>query len=165
MSEDAYARKEGFPTKIVMAVLTGIVIILWFLFGYGYFTSPLPAQGSEPPTIWLVYQGDIYTGIRGSYCWADKCIDTTFPNPTGVIYVEKGSSISFMMNSLIEPSSINAQVFVVDEKGNPLQVGELVSEGNDRYSVNLENGTFIVNVSAGWKDLGDVNYAFKINVS
>lgn len=165
MSEDAYARKEGFPTKIVMAVLAGIVIVLWFVFGYGYFTSPLPAQGSEPPTIWLVYQGDIYTGTRGSYCWADTCVDTTFSNPTGVINVAKGSSISLMMNSLIRPSSVNAQVFVIDEQGNPLQVGELVSEGNDRYGVNLESGIYIVNVFASWKDLGDVSYAFKINVS
>ena len=38
MSEDAYARKEGFPTKIVMAVLAGIVIVLWFVFGYGFIT-------------------------------------------------------------------------------------------------------------------------------
>ena len=165
MSEDAYARKEGFPTKIVMAVLAGIVIVLWFVFGYGYFTSPLPAQDPEPPTIWLVYQGDIYTGTRGSYCWADMCIDTTFPNPTGVIDVAKGSSISFMMNSLVRPSSVNAQVFVIDKNGSPSQVGELVGEGNDRYSVNLEDGIYIVNVSAGWNDLGDVSYAFKINVS
>jgi len=165
MSEDAYARKEGFPTKIVMAVLAGIVIVLWFVFGYGYFTSPLPAQGPEPPTIWLVYQGDIYTGIRGSYCWADICVDTTFPDPTGVVDVGKGAPISFMMNSLVRHSSVNAQVFVIDENGNPLQVGELVSEGNDKYTVNLENGTYIVNVFASWKDLGDVSYAFKISVS
>jgi hypothetical protein len=165
MTEDAYARKEGFPTKIVMAVLAGIVIILWFIFGYGYFTSPLPPQGSEPPTIWLVYQGDIYTGIRGSYCWADKCIDAIFPDPTGTIEVAKGVSISFMMNSLVRPSSMSVQVFVVDEKGIPSQVGELVSEGIDKYKVNLENGIYIVNVLASWNDLGNVSYAFRINVS
>lgn len=165
MSEDAYARKEGFPTKIVMIVLAGIVMVLWFIFGYGYFTSPLPDQGAEPPTIWLVYQEDIYTGIRGSYCWSNTCVDTIFPNPTGAIDVTKGSSISLMMNSRVRPSSIDAQVFVLDDQGNPLQVGQLISEGSDKYKVNLENGTYIVNILANWEDLGDVSYAFKINVS
>ena len=165
MSEDAYARKEGFPTKIVMVALAGIVIALWFAFGYGYFTSPLPDNSSDPPTIWLVYKGDIYTGARGSYCWADVCVDTLFPNPTGTIDVAKRSAVSFMTNSLLKPTSMSAQVFVPEEQGNPTQVGELPSEGNDRYTVNLEKGTYIVIVSANWKELGDVSYSFKINVS
>ena len=93
------------------------------------------------------------------------CVDTAFPNPTGTIDVVKGSPISLMMNSLVRPSSVDVQVFVIDEQGNPSQVGELISEGNDKYKVNLENGTYIVNVFASWKDLGDVSYAFKINVS
>ena len=164
MSEDAYARKEGFPTKIVMVALAGIVIVLWFVFGHGYVTSPLP-DDSEPPTIWLVYQGDIYTGIRGSYCWNDRCVDNVFPNPTGVIDAANNSAVSFMTNSLLEPSSLSAQVFVIDEKGNPTQVGELVSEGNDRYSVKLENGLYIIVATAAWEDVGDVSFAFKINVS
>ncbi len=164
MSEDAYARKEGFPTKIIMATLAGIVIVLWFVFGYGYFLSP-PSDDSEPPTIWLVYKGDIYTGIRGSYCWTDRCVDSTFPNPAGIIDVEKNSAISFIENSLLKPSNISAQVFVIDEKGIPTQVGELVSEGNDRYSVKLESGLYIVVAAASWEQQGDVSYAFKINVN
>jgi hypothetical protein len=164
MSEDAYARKEGFPTKIIMATLAGIVILLWFVFGYGYFISP-PSDDSEPPTVWLVYKGYIYTGMRGSYCWADRCIDSAFPNPAGVIDVEKNSVVSFIENSLLKPSSISAQVFVTDEKGIPTQVGELVSEGNDRYSVKLESGLYIVVVAASWEQQGDVSYTFKINVN
>jgi hypothetical protein len=165
MSEDAYARKEGFPTKIVMVVLAGIVIVLWFVFGYGYFISPMPVQGSEPPTIWLVYQGDIYTGLRGSYCWTNMCVDTIFQNPPGMIDIVNGTSVSFMINSLVRPSIVNALVFVIDENDNPLQVGELVNQGNDKYGVNLQHGTYIVNVLANWKDIGDVSYAFKISVS
>jgi len=164
MSEDAYARKEGFPTKIIMATLAGVVIVLWFVFGYGYFISP-PSDDSEPPTVWLVYKGDIYTGIRGSYCWTDRCVDSAFPNPAGIIDVEKNSAISFIENSLLKPSSISAQVFVIDEKGIPTQVGELVSEGNDRYGVKLESGLYIVVAAASWEQLGDVSYAFKINVN
>jgi len=163
MSEDAYARKEGFPTKIVMAVLAGIVIVLWFVFGYGYFASP-PPEDSEPPTIWLVYQGDIYTGIRGSYCWSDRCVDTILPNPTGMIDVANNSAVTLTTNSLLRPSSLSAQVFVVDANGNPTQIGELASEGNDRYSVKLESGTYIILAVATWEDLGYVGYAFKINV-
>lgn len=164
MTEDAYARKEGFPTKIVMSILAGVVIILWFIYGYGYFTSPLPAQDAEPPTIWLVYQGDLYTGMRGSYCWTTKCVDTAFPNPPGLIDIAKGSSIGFMTNSLVRPSGISAQVFTIDDLGNPTQVGELVSEGSDKYRVNLEKGVYTVNFFASWEKLGDVSYAFKIRV-
>lgn len=164
MSEDAYARKEGFPTKIIMAALAGIVIVLWFVFGYGYVTSP-PAQDSDPPTVWLVYEGDIYTGIRGSYCWTDRCVDTIFPNPTGIVDVANNSAVRFMTNSLLRPSSLTAQTFVVDEKGNPIQIGELASQGNDKYNVKLESGVYIVVVTASWEDLGDVSYAFKISVS
>jgi hypothetical protein len=163
MSEDAYARKEGFPTKIVMAALAGIVIVLWFIFGYGYVASP-PQEDSEPPTIWLVYQGDIYTGIRGSYCWSVRCVDTVFPDPTGMIDVAKNSSVSFTTNSLLRPSNLSAQVFVIDENDIPTQIGELTGEGNDRYSVKLEDGIYIIIVVATWDDLGDVSYAFKIKV-
>ncbi len=163
MSEDAYARKEGFPTKIVMAALAGIVIVLWFVFGYGYVTSQ-PPQDSEPPTIWLVYEGDIYTGIRGSYCWSDRCVGTIFPNPTGIIDIANNSAVSFTTNSLLRPSSLSVQTFVVDEKGNPMQIGELASQGNDKYDVKLESGVYIVIATAIWEDLGDVSYGFKINV-
>ncbi len=162
--EDAYARKEGFPTKFVMAALAGVVILFWFVFGYGYLQLPLPAHGSDPPTIWLVYQGEIYTGSRGSYCLVNSCVDKTFQNPSGMIDVAKGSSLSFTTNGLNRPSSVNVQVFVVDKQGNPSLFGELESERNDRYRVSLANGTYIVNVSAKWKDLGDVSYFFKINV-
>ncbi len=162
--EDAYARKEGFPTKFVLIALAGVVILLWFVFGYGYLQLPLPAHGSDPPTIWLVYQGEIYTGSRGSYCWANSCVDKIFPNPTGTIDVAKGASVSFTTNGLIRPSSVNAQVFVADKQGNPSPVGELMGEGNDRYRVNLASGIHIVNVLAKWKDLGYVSYFFKINV-
>jgi hypothetical protein len=164
MSEDAYARKEGFPTKIVMAALAGIVIVLWFIFGYGYVASP-PQEDSEPPTIWLVYQGDIYTGVRGSYCWSVRCVDIMFPTPTGIIDVAKNSSVSFTTNSLLRPSSLSAQVFVIDENGNPTQIEELVDEESDRYSVRLEDGIYIIVAVATWEDQGDVSYAFKIKVA
>lgn len=164
MSEDdAYARKEGFPTKIVMGILGAIVVVLWFVVGYGYFTNPLP-DNSVPPTIWLVYEGQLYSGIRGSYCWADKCVDTEFQEPTGIVDVEQGSLVELLMNSRTRPTLVNAQVFVIDSLGNPMQVKEL-GEENDKYKVELEKGVYILQLQANWQDLGDVNYAFKIKVN
>jgi hypothetical protein len=163
MAEDAYARKEGFPTKVVMVVLAGIVIALWFVFGYGYFTSPLQ-ESSEPPTIWVVYKGDVYTGMQGSYCWADICVDKMFQYPSGTINVERNSSINLMLNSLIRPSEVTVQVFVINND-TPLQIKELQNEGSNRYTVNLESGVYILNTLARWNDLGEVTYRFKISVS
>ncbi len=164
MSEDAYARKEGFPTKVIMIVLAAIVVALWFAFGYGYFTKPLP-ENLTPPTVWLTYEGQLYSGIRGSYCWADKCADTAFQDPKGIVDVAAGSSIGFLMNSTTTPTSVNAPVFVIDSSGNPMQVGELLHEGNDKYKVNLQKGIYVLQMQANWEQLGDVNYAFKIRVN
>ena len=163
MSEDAYARKEGFPTKGVMVVLAAIVIVLRFIFGQGYFTMPLP-ESSATPTIWLVYEGGVYSGIRGSYCWTDKCVDIEFQEPTGIVDVTEGSSVGLLMNSRIRPTVVNAHVFVIDSFGNPMQMGELLSEGNDMYKIDLQKGIYILHLEAMWQDLGDVNYAFKIRV-
>lgn len=162
--EDAYARKEGFPTKIVMAVLAGIVVVLWLAIGSGFMASS-PGDTNEPPTIWLVYEGDIYTGVRGSYCWAGKCVDTSPPEPTGVAGVAKASSIGFISNSLIERSSMDVRLLTVDDLGSTLWVSELESEELDIYRVDVESGEYIVDVFVRWEGLGDVKYAFKISVS
>lgn len=164
MAEDAYARKEGFPTKIVMAVLGAIVVALWFLVGQGYFTAPI-SESSTPPTVWLTYEGQLYSGTRGSYCWIDRCVDTTFPEPTGVVDVAKGSSIGFLINSRTSPTTIDVPVFLLDSSGRPEQVGELMGEGNYQYKVDLEKGVYVVQMQASWSDVGDINYAFKIRVN
>jgi hypothetical protein len=161
--DDAYARKEGFPTKIVMGILGAIVVVLWFVVGYGYFTNPLPAS-SEPPTIWLVYEDQLYSGIRGSYCWADKCVDTEFQEPTGIVDVMQGSSVELLTNGRTRPTFVNVQIFVIDSFGNPMQVREL-GEENDKYKVDLEKGVYVLQLQANWQVLGDVNYAFKIKVN
>lgn len=163
MSEDAYARKEGFPTKIVMTVLAGIVLVLWFVFGQGYFSSPL-VENPVPPTIWLVYEGQLYSGVRGSYCWANTCVDAVFQEPTGIVNISHGSFVELFMNSRISPNTANASMFTIDDHGNLMQIGELANEGNYKYRVNLQNGTYILKVQANWEGLGDINYIFKIRV-
>ncbi|MEM2760506.1 MAG: hypothetical protein QXU32_00460 [Nitrososphaerales archaeon] len=164
MAEDQYARKEGFPTKIIMAVLAGIVTILWFIFGYGYFTEPLQ-ETSIPPTIWILYEGNLYSGVRGGYCWAEKCVDTGFQEPMGVIDIASGSSFELFMNSRIMPTTVSAPVFMIDNFGNPVQIGELTDAGNLKYKVNLKSGVYVLQLQANWQNLGDVNYSFKIRVS
>lgn len=163
MSEDAYARKEGFPTKIVMTVLAGIVLVLWFVFGQGYFSSP-PAENPVPPTMWLVYEGQLYSGVRGSYCWATVCVDSALQEPTGIVNISQGSFVELFMNSRISPDIVNASVLTVDDLGNLTQIGELANEGNYKYKVNLQHGTYTLKVQANWQDLGDINYIFKIRV-
>lgn len=112
----------------------------------------------------MTYEGQLYSGIKGSYCWADKCVDTAFQDPAGIVDVAAGSSIGFLMNSTT-PTSVNASVFVIDSSGNPMQVGELLHEGNDKYQVNLQKGIYVLQMQANWERLGDVNYAFKIRVN
>ncbi|MFQ5940835.1 MAG: hypothetical protein ACE5KA_03960 [Nitrososphaerales archaeon] len=164
MSEDAYARREGFPTKVVMAVLVASVIVLWFAVGQGYFTNS-NVGGSTPPTIWLVYQGELYSGIRESYCWTDECVDTEFRDPTGIVEISQGSSVGLLMNNRIRPAVVNAYVFTFDSFGNLAPVGELASEGDDMYRVELQKGIYILQLQARWQNLGEVNYAFKIKVN
>jgi hypothetical protein len=161
--DDAYARKEGFPTKIVMSILGAIVIILWFVIGQGYFSTPL--SDTSPPTIWLVYEGQLYSGVRGSYCWADKCVDTMFQEPVGVVEVTQGSSVELFMNSRIRPTALSAPIYVIDSLGNPAQVGELVGDENEKYKIDLQKGVYILQLFASWEELGDVTYAFKIKVN
>ncbi len=164
MSEDAYARTEGFHTKVVMAVLVGIVIVLWFILGYGYFTSPLP-ESSEPPTVWLVYEGELYSGILGSYCWADKCVDKEFHEPIGIVDTIRGSSVEFLFNSRLRPTALNTMVFVIDPFDNPVQIGELMKEENEMYKIDLQEGVYILQVQVNWQNLDQVNYTFKVRVN
>jgi hypothetical protein len=164
VSEDAYARKEGFPTKVVMIILAAIVVALWFVVGQGYFTTPL-SESSQPPTIWLTYEGALYSGQRGSYCWANKCVDVVYREPAGIIDVTQGTTIEFVMNTRTRPTVVSVPVFMTDSSGNLELVGELVSEGNYIYNVDLQKGVYVLQLQAIWQDLGDVNYAFKIRVS
>lgn len=163
MSEDAYARREGFPTKIVMVVLAGIVVVLWFTLGHSYLDAPL--QDVTPPTVWLVYEGNLYTGIRGSYCWANKCVEARFPELLGIIQIPQGSSIWFLMNSWIEPTTVYVPVYIIDGSGNQVQVGELLKRDDGTYTIELEEGVYILQLHAYWDNVGDVNYAFRISVN
>ena len=164
MSEDVYARKEGFPTKVVMLLLAGIVTVFWFIIGQGYFDMS-PSEHPTTPTIWLVYENGVYSGIRESYCWGDKCVDVEFQEPMGMIDVTEGSLLELLMNSRIRPTVVNTRVFVIDTFDNPMQMGELLSEGNNMYKIDLQKGVYILHLQAIWQDLGDVNYAFKIRVN
>lgn len=165
MSEDAYARKEGFPTKIVMGVLAGIVVALWFIIGSGY-QAVLPQERNyEPPTVWLAYKGDMHTGLRGSYCWAERCVDSPLREPLGQIDVEKGSSMSFITNSLTEPTSMNVQAYTIDDQGNMRGVGELAAgESKYSYRADLPSGIYVIDAHLAWQDMGDTTYAFTIKV-
>lgn len=164
MSEDAYARKEGFPTKFVMIVLAAVVITLWFAFGQGFVASFKP-RISEPPSIWLVYNDELYPGIRGSYCWFDRCVDTWLLEPQDGINISKGSTITFTDNTSLQPDDMDVRAYVIGEQGMQLEASGIERAGIDTYRVNLENGIYLVNVFTTWQDLGDVNYTFKIIVS
>ncbi len=105
MSEDAYARKEGFSTKLVIIVLFLAVIIIWFIFGYGYFTKSLPGN-LGPQSIWLVYEDEHYSGTIGSYCWENKCAHADLQESTGGVGAVQGSLVGFLINNVVEPTGL-----------------------------------------------------------
>ena len=105
MSEDAYARREGFSTKLVIIVLFLAVIILWFIFGYGYFTETL-SENLGPQTIWLVYENEHYSGMIGSYCWENKCTHADLQESTGGVGAVQRSSVGFLINNIVESTGL-----------------------------------------------------------
>jgi hypothetical protein len=147
-----------------MAVMGVVVLVLWFVVGQGYFIGA-PTETPEPPTIWLVYEGQLYSGLRGSYCWFGKCIDAAFQIPVGTVEVSQGSSVSFLTNSRLKPTNTSVLVFVIDDLGNPTHKGDLVKEGDDKYKVDFQKGVYILQSYANWQDLGDVSYTFRVSIN
>ncbi len=170
--EDHYARKRGFPTRMGLLALGAIVIIIWFLIGNTQQSERVKEAElieGQLPTIWLVYRNNVHKGEELSYCWFGRCDDNTI-NFTNHIIVKQGSNIGFVVNSIMDHTSmdiiIHNSMIYPDGSVNILNRLDLELESivKDTYKIDLEPGTYVIIAHAIWEDIGYMEYIFSIKV-
>ena len=170
--EDHYARKQGFPTRWGLLALGVVVIIMWFLIGNAQQSERVKEAElieGQLPTIWLVYRDDVYKGERFGYCWFGRCIDNAIDSPNHII-VKQGSNIGFVVNSVIDPTSMDIIIHnsIIYPDGSVSMLNkldlELETVVKDTYKLDLDPGTYIIIAHAIWEDVGYMDYAFSIKV-
>lgn len=114
---------------------------------------------SNLPIIKLNYANHFYSGIVGSYCWNDICVDKGLPKDISnlsMITIKHGKNISF----IVEGTTRNIDTFnisIYDEK-------EKLFDKNGRQITLDTNGLFLIHVIGIWKGMGDVTYLFPVKV-
>lgn len=170
--EDHYARKRGFPTRMGLLALGVTVVIIWFLIGSGQQSERVKEAElieEQLPTIWLVYKDDVYKGEELGYCWFGRCNDNTI-NFTNHIIVKRGSNIGFVVNSIMDHTSMdviihNSMIYPDGSVSILNKLGvELESVVKDTYKMDLEPGTYVIISHAIWEDVGYVDYIFSVKV-
>ena len=140
--------------------------------------SVYAASSLEPPplpVIRLRYNGNVYDGLQGSFCWlttrgssdgelATLCADTVFPDPSNVISVVAGETLMVEIEAHEEPLKLTAQIFMTKE----LPYKMIKSIELDRrlvvpLNVSFQPDMYIIIIFGVW-NAGDISYAFKIDV-
>lgn len=110
------------------------------------------------PIIKMSYGGNLYCGILGSYCWNDICVDKALPitSPNSAITIKEEKNISFIVDGHKNADTFLISVFRENEK---------LLEGHDyRIMLDIQAGTYLIQVMGVWKGKGDVSYFFPIKV-
>ncbi|GIU70721.1 MAG: hypothetical protein KatS3mg003_0200 [Candidatus Nitrosocaldaceae archaeon] len=171
--EDHYARKQGFPTRIGLLILALAITVIWFVIGVdqqGERVEEAELLEKQLPTIWLVYKDDVYKGTMLGYCWFGKCKDNAELNFTNHVIVSKGSNIGFVVNSIMDHTSMELIIHnsIINSDGsvtilNRLNV-DMEEVIKDTYKIDIEDGTYVIIAHAIWEDIGYVDYIFSIKV-
>ncbi len=117
---------------------------------------------SNIPEIFLSINSSDHHGVLGSYCWNNICITKLMPSnlkdDVNKTQLRRDDTVSIHVKNFTNPEKFHVTVFL---KGGAIIMN---MDTIDKFAVNLQNGFYIINVSAGWMYKGDVSYLFPVEV-
>lgn len=123
-------------------------------------------QGDTPPNVFIVIAGESYPTKLGTYCWRERCVDTSGPidllKDSETIKVEPGQTIKFMMDFEPPPTTIELSIFRENEEEVSIELQDL------HFSAPTQKGIYYYSYSLRWQkdelSIGDAHYAFALEV-
>jgi hypothetical protein len=137
--------------------------------------SYLASQGSRPPQIVLVYQGNTYSGALDNYCWPNAPANGTCTDLVNIgaradipppIPVAQNSSLAFQVLGSSRPASF--RIIILDERscaGGRCASSSVETKESDNLAFNLQSGYYRVVAFARWSGGGGVGYTYEIRVA
>jgi hypothetical protein len=135
---------------------------LIFLMG----SKTMPAESEIPEIILSDEKAREYRGLLGSYCWNGICEDRQLsPNTTKSpkIQLQNHSIITFDTKGNVKAEKLHATIF--DIQNFPLSIildREIIE---NKLSLDVPPGDYILRIMASWHGKGDVSYAFPIEIT
>lgn len=131
-------------------------------------TTAVSGGTDRPPMATLASAAGEVTALQGSYCWTRPgsmtgiCADTTFLDPTDVLAVRQGETLSLRFQAATAPTSITLRRF--DRPGTEeLQTLTPPAANPSRFQADLPTGVWILVAFTDWAQ-GDATYFFKVDV-
>ena len=137
-----------------------------------------PSNGTQPPlpvrpVMRLRYEGQVYNGAEGSYCWPDfrtddgsvvgLCADKIrWAELRSAIPVEGGSTATIEVEAVEQAHALSAGFYELDSD-TQVRFLDLDSGTEVALDVDLPEGIYNVAVFGRWPD-GDITYEFRIEV-
>ncbi len=102
---------------------------------------------SNIPEIFLSINSSDHHGVLGSYCWNNICITKVMPSnfkdDVNKTQLRRDDTVSIHVKNFTNPEKFHVTVFL---KGGAIIMN---IDTVDKFAVNLQNGFYIINVSAG----------------
>jgi hypothetical protein len=129
-------------------------------------SETMPAQTEIPEITLSNEKGMVYRGLLGSYCWNGICEDrqlspNTIKSPK--IQLQNHSIITFDMKGNVKAEKLHATIFDVQKFPSGIILDREIIE--NKLSIDIPPGDYILTVMAVWQGKGDVSYAFPIEVT
>lgn len=160
---------SGTTAPVIAGLVLGVIFIVAIaLAEYSLSSNSLH---TKPPNMFLIVDGNQYSGEKGSFCFANGCTDTYFRMPQDLAIVEKGSEVSVRVAGYLQPSQLYrvlASELEEDRIFTPKQ--EMVAQklNSTKFVIDLDEGDYILGVQAIWAgyhtDVGSAYYNYHIRV-
>jgi hypothetical protein len=116
---------------------------------------------TDIPNILLSDENGKHEGVTGSYCWNGICVDKGLPKSnafTEKIIKGKDTVINFDVEGNGRPTNFSVTVFSQD---NEIVMTKTIEE---KLDLNLDAGTYFINVMAKWRAGEGVSYIFLVEL-
>jgi hypothetical protein len=129
----------------------------------------------QPPVIQLRFEGALFDGVQGSYCWQarapmgtaggppqpGRCVDRVAPTFESVLAWPAGAAVEFVVTG---PAPTELTLAVATRPTDPLALQTTLPPGpSATWQPNLPPGAYVLMVSGRWPE-GDAIYYFPIGL-
>jgi hypothetical protein len=129
-------------------------------------SETVPSRSGVPEIILSDEKGMVHRGLLGSYCWNGICEDRQLPSnntKSPKIQLQSHSMITFDIKGNMRAEKLHATIF--DGQNFPLHTRLDHEIIENKLSLDVSPGDYILTVMASWQGKGDVSYAFPIEVT
>lgn len=126
----------------------------------------LSSQSEIPEIVAYDENGTAHRGQQGSYCWNGICQDKQLSldnTESPKIQLQSHSIITFEVKSNVKAQKLHATIFDIHNFPSGISLDHEVTD--NKLSLDVPAGNYILTVMATWQGKGDVSYAFPLEIT